>query len=369
MSHRLDRRARELGVWVALTMAYVVLRSWRLTEHGLWFDEVFSVQAARLSWSSLMPFLAADAVHPPLFYALLKLWVSVGGTGLLWLKLLPVLLSGIALVPIYLLSRDLKLTLGDSAVLLWLMTVNVYLVHHAQELRMYSLLFSLTLLSVWLFLSFLVTADASLPRLFWLFTVDLLLVYTHYFGWLVVGTQGLCVLIWRRRQLVPFTILTAVLLASFLPWVHAVLSVAESGSPVPQTLRWIGRPGLAELAWYPATLNGPLPYRHTTSIGLVLFATPVALLAFHLVRRTPTPSSRELTALCLFSAVPVLVAFVASYVLSQSVWGNRHLIVSAGPYLLLVVLALSRTAPDWVRIVLLTLAEIMEGSRGWGDSV
>src|SRR5687767_5467362 len=64
-------------------------RLWRLTATCLWFDEVFSVHAARQSWDVLINFVAADIIHPPLFYAVLKVWIGLGGESLVWLRLLP----------------------------------------------------------------------------------------------------------------------------------------------------------------------------------------------------------------------------------------------------------------------------------------
>ena len=62
---------------------YVAARLWRLTASCLWFDEIFSVHAARHTWGALWRFAAADLIHPPLFYALLKLWTAAGGESLL----------------------------------------------------------------------------------------------------------------------------------------------------------------------------------------------------------------------------------------------------------------------------------------------
>ena len=51
---------------------YAVLRLWHLTDSCLWFDEIFSVHAARHDWLGMIGFVAADLIHPPLFYLLLK---------------------------------------------------------------------------------------------------------------------------------------------------------------------------------------------------------------------------------------------------------------------------------------------------------
>src|SRR5947207_1806607 len=136
---------------IALTVLYVAARLWRLTASCLWFDEIFSVHAARHTWGGLWRFAAADLIHPPLFYALLKIWAAAGGDSLLWLRLFPALTSIAALVPFFLLARELRLGAAATDVALLLMAADGYLIKYAQEVRMYSLLLMLTLLSLWLF--------------------------------------------------------------------------------------------------------------------------------------------------------------------------------------------------------------------------
>src|SRR3954471_18752057 len=82
---------------------YIAVRLWNLTASCLWFDEIFSVNAAEHSWNSVLNFVALDLIHPPLFYIFLKLWIGVGGESLFWLRLLPVIFSTLAVVPFFLL--------------------------------------------------------------------------------------------------------------------------------------------------------------------------------------------------------------------------------------------------------------------------
>src|ERR671939_103762 len=144
---------RQLILTALLVALYVAARLWHLTATCLWFDEIFSVHAARHTWGMLWSFAAADLIHPPLFYALLKLWAAAGGESLLWLRLFPALTSLLTLVPFFLL---------------------------AQELRMYSLLLLLTLASLWLLAKLLNSGRAAPKVLLALGLVNLLLVYTHY---------------------------------------------------------------------------------------------------------------------------------------------------------------------------------------------
>jgi uncharacterized membrane protein len=79
---------------------YILLRLLSFAQSDLWYDEVFSVLAIRQNWAEMFSFVIKDAVHPPLFYILLKLW-SVGSNSIWWLQLFPFLISILTLIPIY----------------------------------------------------------------------------------------------------------------------------------------------------------------------------------------------------------------------------------------------------------------------------
>ena len=165
----------------SLIVFYVSVRVWRLTSASLWADEIFSLEAARLDWTGLFTVIIDDIVHPPLFYMLLKLWIQIGGEDLLWLRLFPAVASIAAIVPLLFLSRNLKLRRGEVAVVLVLLTFNGYLIDHAQNLRMYSLLMFLSLCSLWAFVRFTNSANTGWKSALALFAGNLLLVFTHYY--------------------------------------------------------------------------------------------------------------------------------------------------------------------------------------------
>src|ERR1051325_7526101 len=135
----------------ALVILFIAVRLWRLTSSCLWFDEIFSVHAARHNLPELFRFVAADLIHPPLFYLLLKIWIALGGESLLWLRLLPALLAMASIFPFVLLCRELNVSAMARNFALLLMAVNGYLIKYAQEVRMYSLLMLLSTCSLWLF--------------------------------------------------------------------------------------------------------------------------------------------------------------------------------------------------------------------------
>jgi hypothetical protein len=419
----------QLILTALLVALYAAVRLWHLTATCLWFDEIFSVHAARHSWAGLWSFAAADLIHPPLFYALLKLWAAAFGDSLLWLRLFPALTAIAALVPFLLLARELRLTLAETNAALLLMAANGYLVKYAQELRMYSLLLLLTLASLWLLAKLTGSARDMRERpprqlgrppdstrrapakLFLaLGLVNLLLVYTHYYGWLVVACEGALLLFKDRRRLPPFLLTVAALALLFAPWVAACAQASGEGGGLAQNVGWIARPRAAELAEAFALFNEPFYFQQSSDqplyarggalLGLLLVGLPILALLARALRGGKNECTRPadiehegerqgsvegeserrrdaVVFLALFTLLPVVLAFAASLVLPFSVWGTRHLIVAAGPYFMLAGVALARLRPLWLKsgaLVLLCcwyffVGALLLATRGEGDYI
>jgi hypothetical protein len=421
-----------------LVALYVAARAWRLTGSCLWFDEIFGVHAARHNWGGLWSFVAADLIHPPLFYALLKIWAAAGGESLQWLRLFPLLAAVACLLPFFLLARGLRLSPAQTNLSLLLFAANGYLIKYAQEVRMYGLLLFFALGSLWLFLRFLKEGDAARRLLVALTACNLLLVYTHYYGWLVVAAEAAFLLLEDRRRLKGFLLSAAALVACFAPWAYAcaAASAGAGGGGLSQNIGWIKRPRPSEFAQFYALLHEPFYFRQSSQeplyarwgayAGLILLGLPVLLLALReltrklrgarsleaagagdavrtrdaeaandagATRAADTTDDATLTEdsvmtegasmtgdasmteadvtervdasrregfpatrfLLFFSFVPPALAFLLSYALPHSVWGTRHLIVAAAPYMMLAAVAVSRLRPRWLKGTLVGL--------------
>jgi uncharacterized membrane protein len=347
----------------AVIALFMAVRLWRLSASCLWFDEIFSVHAARHGWTELLQFVAADIIHPPLFYLLLKIWIAIGGESLVWLRLLPALLGIAAVVPFFFLCRELELSRNERNLALLLLAVNGYLIKYAQELRMYSLLMFLSLCSLWLFIKFLRAEEASRKQLVWLFLLNLLLVYSHYAGWLVVILEGLTLLIWHRRRVTPFLAAIIITILAYAPWVFLVTRNAEAGKRLAQNIGWVTRPTFRDITQLYALLNKPFwfiqstaarPYDLLTAIfALLVLGMPLLLLSIRLWRSTAPVNDagfQPFRPLFLFVLAPVAIVFGLSWLLPLSIWGTRHLIIVAAPYAILVSLAIIQLPRYWIRI-------------------
>jgi len=346
-----------------LLIVYLAVRFWRLTDSCLWFDEIFSVHAAEHSWPGLFSFVARDIIHPPLFYALLKMWITIGGESVFWLRLLPVLLSFIAVIPFLLLCRAVGLQRATTLFAFLFFAVNGPLIKYSQEVRMYSLLMCLALFSIWLFVRWQREEKGIVP----LTIINILLVYTHYAGWLIVGTEFLAVVLFRRDLLKRFCIISVVLIVTFLPWFLAVSRTA-TGSGLAQNISWVERPGVGLLFQFLLNLCEPFyaPVSSIDPVSVYRVAIPILLLCalaaiVFAARERQTESHRSIDTLWLLATVPVVLLFVASWIFPYSIWGSRHLIVVFPLFSILFASSVAALKIDWLRTSTITLVLLFIG--------
>lgn len=328
------------NVWLvalaAICLLYILLRFWNLTESCLWFDEIFSVHAARHAWAEMFWFVAQDLIHPPLFYVFLKLWISIGGESLAWLRAFPVFFSVAALVPFFLLCRELKLNFQAAAVALFFLAVNGALIKYAQEVRMYAVFQCAALFSLWIFARYF-----NLGKNIWILTaLNILLIYTHYFGWLVIAAEITAIAVLQRIKIRQMAVMAGILLAGFAPWIYALWRAAQVNSDLGQNIGWIPKPNLETVVQFVFDVVEPIYYQASSADAAsnYLISVPVLLLfiaaaLFWLAdwKNKPPEEKRQFFLLLILIKTPVIFALVLSWILPYSIFGTRHLIFVFAP--------------------------------------
>jgi uncharacterized membrane protein len=324
----------------AICLVYVLIRFWHLSDSCLWFDEIFSIHAAEMGWKNLFWFVAQDLIHPPLFYIFLKIWIHIGGETLYWLRLFPVLFATIALIPFFLLCRQLKLKQPTIVLALLFFAVNGNLVKYAQEVRMYSVLLCLSLFSFWLFARYL-----NVGKGIWFLTiVNILLVHTQYFGWFLVLAEVFALLYLQRVKIGQFMVMFGLVIASFIPWTIAVLQAARSNADVSQNLGWASKPDLLTLIRFIFNFNEPFYFQTSNINPLTIWqiTLPILLIIITAVffyfanwKNYDEKEKNAFSFLLIILFTPILLAFIASWILPFSIWGTRHFIIIFAPYTIL----------------------------------
>jgi len=359
----LSKNARR-AILFAVCSVFALVRVWDLTSSCLWFDEIFSVHAAEHSWDSLFGFVAQDVIHPPFFYFLLKLWIAAGGESLFWLRFFPFFFSIIAPVPFLLLCREMKLRFSTVLIALSFFAVNGSLIKYAQEVRMYSLFLCISLFSMWLFARFF-----NRGKDFWLLTIiNILLVYTHYFGWLLVLSEVVAILFLQRIKIGRVLLMFAITLVCFLPWVFTIIRFSAVNSDIKQNIGWIAKPGFSSIFELAVDVIEPFYYQQSSAepTSIFLISIPILLLiaAAAIVFSTDLKNGEEksgIYVLALLSFVPIMIAFIASWLLPVSVWGSRHLIIIFAPIMILIAVFLTQLKPKFMQIVIVPLVFLLFG--------
>jgi hypothetical protein len=368
-SEDLSRRAT-IFFAAAGTVLYVLLRLRGFSDACLWFDEVFSIHAAGMAWSEFFPFIALDIVHPPLSYILLKLWILPEAGDIRWLRLFPVFFSVLALLPIWLLSREMRLGPAAVASVFLFLAFNGTLIKYAQEVRMYAVLFCLSAFSGWAFLRFYKKGKGF----FTLVVVNALMVYTHYFGWFIVGAEVMAIVVWQRIKTRRVLAMVGVEAALFAPWALYVLSVAEGAAALRQNIGWAEAPGFSALVGFFFDLTEPVYFQSSSAdvhtfwpFSLPVAAACIGLLAALAVdwRNKSEEERGTVKRLAMMFAFPIVCAFALSVASPLSVWGTRHLLVSVVPLTLLIGAAVQSVSLGFLRnSVAIVMAVLFLGALG-----
>jgi len=325
---------------VLLIAVFIVVRFAVRATECLDGNEIFSLQVARQSWGQVWAASALGDSHPPLFHALLKVWIGVGVESLTWLRLLPTLFAIAALIPLWGFCRTFGIRDEERNLTLALMSLNGYFLFYSSDLRMFSLLQFASLCSLWAFACWLHSPSKGWWTSIALLAADTFVIYSHYWGWVLVGCEGLYLLAFARRSVPKFSLITCILAIAYIPWVIVVVHAAAIKGSYTSQISWISPPKASNLFWFYGALDGLLPFRHSTALGLALFGVPVILWAWAAIKHRERFEAFQF--LMWFAILPVILTFIASRVFPQSVWADRSLIICAVPYLMLVSVAACR---------------------------
>jgi len=191
-----DRSGIVVTVLLLVTILLaLVLRLYRLDSQSLWYDEGFSVYLAGMDIGEITSRTAAD-IQPPLYYYLLHSWIQLFGDTEWALRALSVLFGVFTVPLIYAVAQMLFRSRLAGLLAALLVAVSPLHVWYGQEVRMYTLLTFLCLLSSYfLLLAISAKRDWVIPILWAAYTAaNVAALYTHYFAFFVLAFQAVYVL-------------------------------------------------------------------------------------------------------------------------------------------------------------------------------
>ncbi len=321
-----------------------------------------------MGWRDLFNAAIADRTNPPLFYALLKVWIGVGGESVAWMRLFPCLLGIAAAIPMVALARRFLDVPGESlfpkpvifdasVVAVAAAAASPLGVFLSNEIRGYSLLLLASAVSLLAYHRLTESADWLIPgadageapswraqavgehkrRIAQAALAAVLLVYAHYFGWLLLCAQAAAAAMWHRRALAGLGITLGVAILAFAPWALAVLMGAAAAAKPLAMVDWIAVPSLLDIPRFYDALVARVFTPATAWVGAAAITATLLALVITFVRRERATHSRSAVGeLAVLAGLPVVVAAAAGFVLSRPVFVPRYLLVAAPAWWLLI---------------------------------
>jgi uncharacterized membrane protein len=297
---------------VLILFVGLIVRLYDLNGESLWTDEGHTIFVSSLDLPQLIEENINDN-HPPLYSILLHFWMKLFQPTLFNLRLLSLIFGVLSIFLVYkvgevLLNRTVGLISAG------ILSLSVFHIYYSQEVRSYSFVVALILLSFFLFIR-LTKKPKPIDILFFI-GVNVLMVYTHFLGWFIILSQSIFYIFRfpiNKKRLKDALIINFVTLVLYIPWLKVMISRLSS---IEEEF-WVMLPSWLTL---PQTF---LIYAGTyTFFGVCLFVVFCTLCLFGLFRyhdgkiefRRKDNEQKYLLLLWLF--VPILAPFILSYIIA-----------------------------------------------------
>lgn len=288
-------------------------------------DEPFTVYWAQRPLAELFAMLRTEN-NPPLHFLLMHAWSACVPLDKAWLRAPSALFSVLTVWPLYRLGHRLDgRPVAVAAALLFTFSLHAY--GFAHEARAYSLL---VLACTWSVLQLMRAADPARQRSaqVWLTVANVLLVWTHFFGWVMLGLEVLFVLAVPELRTARKTLFHSIAIAvlTYLP--YAAVFFTRAGEAITHGT-WVEPPGWEE------PYNMLMRWSNAPVVAVLFLALVVAAL----LRKR---SHRPLLAL-LWCGVPLVGLFLVSFLVP--VYIDRYLLFASTGWYLLVAQAITALLP------------------------
>ena len=325
---------------LGLTLLSFLLRAYRLDFQSYWIDEGWTVFFANLSLAELWRLLQVTEIKPPFYFPSIIYWAKLVGDSEYALRFYS-LIFGVMAVPFsYRLGKDL----GDNRLgllLALLITISPYQIWHSQDARNYSILTAASATSMWGFVNIWQRGGWRWWLIYVMGTEWAMM--THYHGVMLIGIQGLFLLLtWRRhwRGYLSWGISLSIMFLLYLPW------LAFGGNLLQSYINWVEQPTLWDTfvrsaVAYSLGLSEPAPHPPQAIPLTLVFVMAYGLgLIYATCRRWRGWRGLEMLVLLLaYTLAPNIAAWIYGE-LRTPAYLERYMIVVQVGYLLTVAMGI-----------------------------
>jgi hypothetical protein len=278
------------------------LRFYRLGFQSLGLDELASLDQVTGGLTKIIQSCKTYDINPPLYQIFLWLWTKLFGVNDSSARSLSALFGVLGVIAIYFLAKKLFSKVTETYAVL-ILSVNFFHIYYAQVARNYALAFLLTAISYLFFIRLCQRRDFRSYLLYTFFTA--LLIYTHYFGLLIVLSQAAFILFTlpgdkKKLSLIKYFSLSLFsLFILYVPWIPTVLQAGKLQA------FWTPKPKPDFFIQYFSSYFGGEPFL------IVLFS---ALLIIYLISdSSENPFTHDKVLLLSWVFITLLIPYIRSF--------------------------------------------------------
>lgn len=183
----LSIQQKQILIPAVLFLLNIVVKGFFITSNSIAGDEPFSIYHAQMDVFSIMYQLAIGN-NPPLYEILLHFWIELFGISPLSVRFPSLLFSSITVLFIYQLGKKFFNQKVACYASLFFVFSN-YHIFYAHEARVYALMAMLSVISMYYYLKIVVSHQLDRYVFIMLVMSNILLIYSHYFGFFILFIQ------------------------------------------------------------------------------------------------------------------------------------------------------------------------------------
>ncbi len=328
----------------------LIIKMLFITYRDVALDEPFTIYYSQQNISSIINMLYSEN-NPPLHFLLMHFWIKCFGIGVFSIRFLSVLFSSITAIIVYKIGlKYINQLIGIGASLIF--TFSSMHIFFSHEARVYPLFSLLTSCSLYFYLN-IIENHFKKSNYFLLLLINILLIYSHYFGFFVVFTQVVTLLFLEQKKSIwkPLFITMVLLSLSYVPvlliFFHR-LSISTSNGT------WVVAPGITEIY---GNINRFINNKYNTIVLIILIITACFIL---LKRNELKNRMKELfenkysKIIFLWFAIPYLSMFIISF--KYPMFIDRYILFTSIPlYLSIAIILNTFYSKPKIRIIAMSI--------------
>lgn len=295
-------------------------------------DEPFSIFHAQQDLNHIFNLSTQGEPNTPLFLILLHFWIKLFGYNATFLRILPLLFNSLTVLVIYQTGkRFFHYKYAITASLLFILSFSHFF--HGLEVRSYSMFTLAVSLSLYSFFDLINgSSKGSVVRLV---LSNLFVVYSHYFGWFIILSEAIGILLYlnNRKALIKLTSSIFLTVIGFAPMIKIMVKQFYHSSKG----TWLSSPSSSD---YKKELL--FLFNHQSVLVAILMILIAGLLLYLFryfkYREWKLDDYRNYITLLLWSLIPyTLMFFISSKI---PVFTGRYILYTAPGFYLLVTTAI-----------------------------